>query len=130
MLSDYGVGCHKCDVGFIGTYTHAKDEFVCTLSPYHTKGKVTASSNFIFNCQFYKNHGEETLECEKCKNNYVLTESGDCVIDTLIQNCQHALSSSKCLECKPGFVINSGSCFVQTDSNCQTYLKNDATSVQ
>jgi len=54
-LSSEGVGCFRCDSGFSGMYTHQKNAYVCTQSPYHTNNKVsTTASKFLHKCKHYK----------------------------------------------------------------------------
>lgn len=123
-LSRYGIGCHKCDEGFVGMYTHQEDVVSCTLSSYHKNSKVLIDSKYIFKCLNYKVSRNGKFLCDQCDSGFVLTIDGTCVIKDSIENCELAFNKDFCKKCLPGYVVIDRACVEVEIENCEYYGNN------
>ena len=124
-LSSEGVGCLRCDDGFVGLYEGAKDTQVCTKSPYHSNDMVTETSNFIQNCMHYRVGKGSEIHCDQCKDTFVLTIDGKCVPNSSLQNCKISFNEDKCYKCEEEFVLIDRACVAGSIANCTAYRKHD-----
>lgn len=125
FLSNNGIGCQKCDDGFVGLLNAAGNKQICTQSPYHTNGLVISTSKFIANCKNYAVGQGNDHKCEVCLPNYVLTVEGKCVINTNISNCRIGYSADSCFRCNQPFVLVDRKCVAGTIVNCKEYGNNE-----
>lgn len=130
FLSNDGIGCQKCDDGFVGLFNAAGDRQICTQSPYHTNGLVTANSKFIPFCKNYAVGNDNEQSCMVCQDNYILTLDGKCVASTSIPNCTVSYSSDSCYMCNAPFVLVNRKCVSGTITNCVSYGNNEFSSKQ
>lgn len=122
LLSKEGVGCPKCDAGFVGVYNE-KPLFLCTQSSYISQNFVQKASQFIYQCYQYVVTPHGRLRCQVCNTGYVLsTDSSTCQPVDNIQNCQIAFDSKTCANCNPSnSVVVDSQCAQQSIPNCLRY---------
>ena len=77
--------------------------FLCEVNYYILESACTVVDPPIGNC---RNYGIDPLTCNECMNGYYLDFSDNsCKELTVINNCL-AYTRTKCLDCKPGYIVN------------------------
>lgn len=98
---------------------------MCTESPTHYDGLLTATTSYIPNCVNYYVE-EEALKCNKCKTNFVpLIQVGRCTpVVSGLSNCLLALSDIHCEVCAEDYVLVNRACVLKSIEHCFEYTYN------
>ena len=115
-----GQGCHSCENGYFPVKVDTP-EYVCSSNSFVDLKNDFDNVFYLVNCKLYGILADNSVFCQECDQDYILTSSSKCVLKTEYPDCEIPNDSNACETCETGFYLEGVGCSPGGLSNCLIY---------